>query len=454
LGRWTRRQLLDAGLLAATGAALPCCHMGWLRPPPFSPSLPRRTPWPEANAILDATALPAIPDAVFAVSGFGAKGDGRSDAAAAVQAAIDTCAGAGGGHVTVPAGRWLVGALRLRSRVDLHLEAGATLLFSDAPAKYPPVRTRFEGIECVNRSPMIYADRESDVALTGEGTLDASRAASWNQGGDREGVLEPLVARGVQPAQRDVTGRLRTSMVQPHRCARVLVQGVKLVGAQFWQLHPVLCRDVTIEGVTTSGGGPNTDACDPESCERVVIRQCSLPSGDDNVALKSGRDADGRRVGAPCRDVVVMNCQAEGRFGFLTLGSELTGGIENVYAHNLWTYGRGVARALWIKSNSRRGGAVRNVRVDSFRGVRLGSAVMRATMRYGGQTGEWPPSLDGIELSRFEVTGALRVLDLEGLPANPIGRVRLADSRFTDILDPVNRLVDAPAVVLENVVVG
>ena len=454
MGRWTRRRLLDAALLAAASAALPRCHLSWLRPPPFPPDLPPRTPWPEANAILDGTALPAIPDAVFAVTGFGAKGDGRNDEAAAVQAAIDACAGAGGGRVAVPAGRWLVGALRLRSRVDLHLEAGAALLFSDDPAKYPPVRTRFEGIECVNRSPMIYADGESDVALTGEGTLDASRAASWNQGGDREGVLEPLVARGVPPEGRDGTGRLRTSMVQPHRCARVLVQGVKLVGAQFWQLHPVLCRDVTIEGVTTSGGGPNTDACDPDSCERVVIRHCSLPSGDDNVALKSGRDADGRRVGAPCRDVVVMNCQAEGRFGFLTLGSELTGGIENVYAYNLWTYGRGVGSALWIKSNSRRGGAVRNVRVDSFRGQRLGGAVVRATMSYFGQTGAWPPSFEGIELTRLDVAGATRVLDLDGLPANPIGRVRLADSRFAGILDPVNRLVDAPAVVLQNVVVG
>jgi polygalacturonase len=354
--------------------------------------------------------------------------------------------------VRVPAGDWLVGALRLRSNVDLHLDSAATLRFSGDYKQYPSVLTRYEGIECVNRSPMIYAFGETNVALTGAGVLDAS-GTIWNSGADRA-ALEALVARGLPPEQRDVSGTLRTSFVQPYRCTNVLIQGVTLIGARFWQLHPTSCANVTIDGVTTTVSATNSDGCDPECCDGVVIKHSTLASGDDNIAIKSGRDADGRRVNVPCRNLVIINCQAEGRFGFLTIGSEQTGGVENVYAYNNWTYGQGVGQALWIKSNSRRGGFTRNVNVDTFTGANLRSGVAAVTMSYESQSGSYPPAFSDIKLSNVRVAGAPVVLDLQGLAGDPISGFSLRDSAFIDIGDAANRVSNVEGLDISNVTIN
>jgi polygalacturonase len=425
-----RREVLRAGALAAV---LPgCVFRGGSIPPPMPANAPRTTPWPEANRILATTLPPIFPARDFPVGSFGAKGDGKADDTAAFDRAIAACAASAGGRVVVPAGTWSVGSVRLRSNVELHLERDATLVFSDDPSLYPEVLTRYEGIECVNRAPPVYAFGAVNLALTGDGVLDASKTSAWNRGADREGVLEPLVAGGVRPEERRVTGRLRTSFVQFYRCANVLVQGVTLRGASFWQLHPVLCEGVVIDGVTTRVSGPNTDGCDPESCRRVVIRNCTFASGDDNIALKSGRDEDGRRLAAPCEDVVILHCQAEGRYGFLCLGSEMTGGIRNVYAYDNWTFGRGVGEALWIKSNSRRGGFVEGIYMDGFRGTGFRNAVVVVTAHYDDQNGAYPPHFGAMELSHFEVSDAPRLFDVDGAS---IGAMSVRNSSFSAISD-------------------
>jgi hypothetical protein len=426
---WSRRRILAVGTLGAAGAVIPGCWRAASIPPPLPPP-PRSTGYPAADAIVASTALPGIPPAIFPVEG--ARGDGRSEDTRPIQDAIVACHGHGGGRVVVPAGEFIVGALRLRSRVDLHVAAGATLKFSDNPERYPLVQTRYEGLECVNRSPMIHASGETDVAVTGSGRLDASATAAWNRGSDRAGVLAPLVARGVPPAHRIVAGKLRTAMVELVGCERVLIQGVTLAGSPFWQIHPTLCVDVTVEGVTTSDSGPNSDGCDPESCERVVIRGCTFACGDDNVALKSGRDEDGRRLAVPCRNVVIVGCQAEGRFGFITCGSEQSGGIENVFACANRSFGRGVGHALWVKSNSRRGGYTRNVNLSGFRG-RVLDSVASVTMRYDGQSGAFPPAFDGIHLRDLAVESSGAVLDLDGLEGSRIRNFTLSRSKFTDV---------------------
>jgi len=426
-----RRDMIRAVVLGAACAALPRCLRSATPPPPLL-APPASTPWPEADAILARTALPVIPPLSFAVASFGARGDGAADDTRALQAALDAAARAGGGRVVVEAGAFRVGALRLRSRVELHLDHGATLQFSEDPEQYPPVQTRYEGLECVNRSPMLHAAGETDVAVTGAGTLDASRTAAWNRGSDREGVLEPLVARGVPPERRMVVGKLRTAMVEMTGCARVRIQGVTLQGSPFWQLHPTLCTDVTVEEVTTRDSGANSDSCDPESCERVVIRGCTFASGDDNVAIKSGRDEDGRRIAVPCRNLVIVGCQAEGRFGFITCGSEQTGGIENVYAFANRSYGSGVGSAVWVKSNSRRGGHTRNLNVSGFRGHASGAAIF-VSMDYDGQSGSFPPAFDGIHLADFVVDGPAAVLDVKGSSRSPIRDFTLSDSTFTGV---------------------
>ena len=197
--RFGRRGLLQSGVLSVAGATIPSCWYRTATPAPL-PEAPRSTPWPQADAILAGTASPAIPSRTFPLAG--ARGDGDGDDTLALQRAIDGCHASGGGHVVIPRGVFLTGALRMRSRVDLNLSAGATLLFSEDSGRFPAVRTRYEGLECVNRSPMLYAWEETDLAVTGSGTLDASRTAAWNRGSDREGVLEPMVARGLAPGEQ------------------------------------------------------------------------------------------------------------------------------------------------------------------------------------------------------------------------------------------------------------
>ena len=235
-GRFTRRQLIKGGLAVAAVPLLP--GIASAAPRSYRVDVPP-LPWPAANDIVANTTIPTFPDRSFPITGYGAKNDGKTDNTAAIKKAIDACAAAGGGHVVVPAGSFLTGAVYLKSNVDLHLEKGAVLKFSGDASKFPNVLTRYEGIECINHSPMIYAYREKNIALTGSGTLDAAATSSWNKGSDRA-YLDTLVAKGTPPEKRVVPGSghtMRSTFVEPYACENVLIQGVTLKNSMFWQLH-------------------------------------------------------------------------------------------------------------------------------------------------------------------------------------------------------------------------
>jgi polygalacturonase len=443
----SRRQLLGLGIATVM---LP---RSWARADrrPFArtkavPSLP----WPAANAIVAATKLPSFADVMVDVANYGANGDGNTDNTAAFERAIEACHRSGGGHVVVPKGTYLIGAIYLRSHVDLHLDAGATLTFGADPTKFPIVLTRYEGIECMNRSPMIYAYGERNIAVTGAGTLDASRTADWNDGSDRD-YLESLIARGVtDPRRRVVPGsshRLRSSFIEPYRCDTVLIQGVTLRGAPFWQLHPTLCSNVTIDGVTTHADRGNSDGCDPECCDHVVITNCVFDDGDDNIAIKSGRDEDGRRIATPSHDIVIVDCTMTGRWGAISCGSEQTGGIENIYAYRCAARTKYV---LYIKSNTRRGGFTRNVRLDGVSGKDLTGAFALVQMDYHDQTGRHPPGFGDIELSNCTADHTPYALHITGLANSHIAGLAVRDSTFTHV-EHDNIITNVDDVQLTNV---
>ncbi len=375
-------------------------------------------PWQAARDIVNGIKPTQFPSATFDVTAYGAKGNGSTDNTAAFAAAITACNKAGGGHVIVPAGTYVTGAVYLKSNVDLHLNSGATLKFSGTASKFPTVLTRYEGIECMNRSPMIYAFGESNIALTGSGTLDAGGTSSWNKGSDRK-YLESLIAKGVtDPRKRVVPGSghsMRSTFVEPYNCDRVLIQGVKLKNPMFWQLHPTLCTNVIVDGVTTdpSTAHSNTDGCDPESTRGIVIRNCTLGAHDDNIAIKSGRDADGRRVNVPTENLVIYNCLMNGNWGAVTCGSEQTGGIRNVYAYKCDVTGA-TKFALYVKSNTLRGGFSQNINLDSIQG-NFDRSFVFVTTTYNGQTGSHPPMFGPFSIANSGCTSAPRVFDVSGL---------------------------------------
>ncbi|MFE5501510.1 glycoside hydrolase family 28 protein [Amycolatopsis japonica] len=445
-GRFSRRWLIKGGLAVAASPLLA----------PTASAAPA-LPWPAAEDIVARTKRPVVPDRTFSVLDFGAKGDGKTDNTAAIRKAIETANARGGGRVVVPKGTFVTGAVYLKSNVDLHLAAGAVLAFGSDASKFPNVLTRYEGIECVNRSPMIYAYKESNIAVTGKGTLDAAGTASWNKGKDRE-YLESLVAKGIPPERRIVPGSghaMRSTFVEPYSCDTVLIEGITLKNPMFWQLHPTLCRNVTIDGVRTdaSTAHSNTDACDPESCDHVVIVNSRLGAHDDNIALKSGRDADGRRVGVPCQNIVVANCVMDGNWGAITCGSEQTGGIRNVYAHRLTVTGE-TKYGLYVKSNTLRGGFTENVNLDSVSGTFVRSVVY-VLPDYNGQTGEQVPRFGPFTLSRSTGTKCGQAaFNVRGLPNSHVRGLRVSDCRFDGVANTENTLKHVDDLRFENTTIN
>lgn len=451
-------------MVGAAGAAVMAQYFG--QPPGAASPAPivlggrsRGLPWQEAVRILADTVVPRFPSATFAITDprYGAVGDGLVDNTTAIKSAIDDCSSQGGGHVVVPAGVYSTGAIHLRSNVDLHLEENAVLRFNGSVENYPLVLTRYEGIECVNHSPMVYAYRQTNIALTGCGALDASGTRPWNTGSNRAAILEPLVAANVPPEERVVPerGRLRTSFIEPYGCTNVLIQGVTLRQSQFWQLHPTLCRNVTVDAVTTGGtANSNTDGCNPESCDHVVVKNCTLEANDDCIGIKSGRDDDGRRLNTPCQSIVISGCKLQGPAGGIACGSEMTGGIRNVYAYDIQTYGRSVRYLLDVKSNTRRGGYAAGLHLDSILADHLRGAWAFAQMDYDGQRGSYRPSFKDWSIRRAVGDSDPEVLWLSGLADDPIRGLDVRDSRFTRISIPINLYSNVIDIRFDNVTIN
>jgi polygalacturonase len=469
--RLTRRELIRLGFVLCGGltlGALTDCvpqrppsgqPLAWPSPAATASPPPDDLPWREAKAIVAATTVPSFPDRFVFVTDppYSARPDGLADSTQAFKRAIEGCSSDGGGHVIVPAGVYSLGAVHLLDGVDLHLDQGATLVFSGNVADYPLVLTRYGGIECVNHSPMIYAYRQTNIALTGEGVLDASNTRSWNVGADVANVLEPLVTAGVPPEKRIVPehGTLRSSFVEPYQCTNVLLQGVTLRQSQFWQIHPTLCRNVTIDSVTTGNTrNYNTDSCNPDCCDHVFIKNCSFDGDDDSIAIKSGKDDDGRRVNTPCQNIVIYRCRVQGRGGGIACGSDMTGGVRNVYAYDVQTFGHSTVNMLSIKSNTRRGGYVENVNLHTIRADHLSGPWLSARMNYEDQTGSYPPVFADWTMSNVTGDSDPMVLDLNGLPGDEIRNVVLENANFTNIASPQNVYHDVADPIFRDVTIN
>lgn len=334
-----------------------------------------------------------------------------------LQNAIDECSGNGGGRVIVNAGvHHIDGPVVMKSNVCLHLRNGATLSFTGNPDSYlPAVFSRWEGTELYNRSSMIRAEYAENFAITGEGTAvinaNGGEMARWGMPGGKPDFVENIHGTHGETPEKDDVERLRTmgdnatdvekrvfgseSRLRPCaiefvNCQEILVEGVTLKDSPFWCIHPVYCKDVTIRNVTIDSHFPNNDGCDPESSERVMIENCTFRTGDDAVAIKAGRDADGRRVGRPAKNIVVRNCRFFSKCNGLCIGSEMSGGVSNVFLRNI-TVGD-VKNALLFKSNLDRGGYIENVFVDSIMISSAAGAVLRFETNYFGYRGGNCPS--------------------------------------------------------------
>jgi polygalacturonase len=462
-----RRTLLRYSALAGVGALTSPLWAGAANVSaaiarPAHPAGPRSGVDRAADRIVASVQRPRFPGRVFPVTRFGAAGDGVTDCTQAFAAAIAACNRAGGGHVIVPPGQFFTGAIHLLSDVDLHLEAGSTILFSQDPNAYlPVVFTRWQGIELMNYSPPVYSYGQHNIAITGQGTLNGQADANhwWNwknlETADFD-LLETMADDNVPVAQR-VFGAghfLPPQMIQPFLTDTVLIQGVTIVNSPFWHLNPNLCRNVTVEGVSISSSGPNTDGCDPESCHGVVIDGVTFNTGDDCIAIKSGRDADGRRVNVPSQNLVIQNCTFANGHGGITLGSEMTGGVENVYARDLTMNSANLQAGHRIKTNTLRGGYARNSNVYRITAGTVGGPLLLIQGNYDAQTGDFPPDITGITLADWTVDSCAGIWSLVGASAaDPVGTVTLDDLTITTST-AANSAQYVSNLVVEDVTVG
>jgi polygalacturonase len=409
----------------------------------------------------------------FLITKYGAAADGKTFATEAIRKAVEACHKAGGGRVVVPAGEFLTGAIHLKSNVNLHVSKGATLKFSTDPKDYAPlVFTRWEGMEMMGLSALIYAFEQTNIAVTGEGTLDGQAAnENWwfwkgnKEGGWREGMpnqkaarakLYELMEKGA-PAGERVFGAdsyLRPQFIQPYRCKNVLIEGVKIVNSPMWEVHPVLCENVTVRKLHVATHGPNNDGCNPESCRDVLIEDCLFDTGDDCIAIKSGRNEDGRRINVPSENIIVRNCVMKEGHGGITVGSEISGGFRNLFAENnrldspdLWT-------ALRVKNNASRGGKIENLYFRNTTVGQVSRAVVEIDFNYEeGAKGDFTPLVRNYVVENLTCTKGNRAVDLQGLDNAPIFDVVMKNCTF-DALDKPSIVKNVRGLRLENVRVG
>jgi polygalacturonase len=401
--------------------------------------------WDQVPAILARIRPPVFPKRDFEITRYGAAGDGAKDSSEAITRAIAACNQAGGGRVLVPAGTFLTGPVHLKSNVDLHLAAGATLRFLRDPKRYLPlVYSRWEGLECLNYSPFVYSDGQDNIAITGEGTLDGNcdcehwwpwkgrTNCGWSKGqpkqDDARNKLFEMGEKDVPLSQRRFGegAYLRPSFIEPVRARNVLIEGVTITNSPMFEIHPIFCSNVTVRNVKIASHGPNNDGCDPDSCRDVLIENTVFDTGDDCIAIKSGRNRDGRRVGVPSENIVIRGCTMKDGHGALTIGSEMSGGVRNVFAEDCQLDSPNLDQALRFKTNAMRGGTIENV---FFRNIRIGQiahAVLQIDFNYEeGRNGPEHPVVRNIDIRDVICRKAERALDVRGFPDAKIRNLRL-----------------------------
>jgi len=410
--------------------------------------------WDRVPEILARIRPPVFADRDFDITAFGAVGNGTIDCTDAFRRAIAACTAAGGGRVVVPPGRWLTGPIHLRSHVNLHVTRDATIAFHQDPSRYlPAVFTRWEGVELMGYSPLVYAFEQVDVAVTGEGTLDGQADSShwwpwkgntafgWVAGAPQQKPgrdrLFQMAERGVPVAERtfgDDGGYLRPQFIQPYRCRNVLIEGITIRNSPMWEIHPVLCENVTVRGVTVVTHGPNNDGCNPESCRDVLIERCHFDTGDDCIAIKSGRNADGRRLAAPSENIIVRDCRMKDGHGGVTIGSEISGGVRYVFAERCEMDSPNLDRALRFKNNAARGGVIEHVYMRDVTVGEVAHAVLAIDFHYEeGRNGAFTPVARHVEMRNVTSRKSEYGLYLRGFDDAPISDVRLIDCAFSGV---------------------
>ncbi|MBK1814950.1 glycoside hydrolase family 28 protein [Luteolibacter yonseiensis] len=415
--------------------------------------------------------VPVFPKKDFVVTEYGAKESG--DCSSSIEQAIAACHEAGGGRVVIPEGKWLTGKVHFRSNVNLHLEKGATLLFSDDPADYlPAVQSSWEGFECFNYSPLIYAFDCENVAITGGGKIEAEMG-TWKEWSGRPPAhmealkkLYTMASTNVPVIERQMAvgeNHLRPQFIQFNRCRNVLIEDITIRNSPFWTIHLLLCDSVVVRGLDIHAHGHNNDGIDPEMTRNLLVENCRFDQGDDAIAIKSGSNQDGWRLGVPTENIVIRGCTVIEGHQLVAIGSELSAGIRNVHVRDCRFVNEKYQpmNLLFIKTNHRRGGFVENIHMENIEAGRVRQSVLGIETDVLYQWKNLVPTyeeritkISGIHVSNIKVAETGIPFRIEGDKREPVTDVTLDGISIGRARGKKNDYVNAKDVKETNVRIG
>ncbi len=433
--------------------------------------------WNDTQKILESIKPPIFSSYTVSIDEFDAIADGKTINTQAIQNAIMHVHEMGGGTVTIPSGQYLTGSIQILSNVRINLqEKNSELCFTTDidETNYPLAYGHWECTPLWNYRALIYAIDAENIAVTGNGILNGQASENvwwdwthqiehaWSQSKPNLQIPASIRLRSMNDTGVDFDERvfgdgnfLRPNFIQLIRCQNILLQGVTILNSPMWQVNPVLCTNVTIRGMTLQSHGHNNDGVDPESCRYVLIEKNYFDSGDDCIAIKSGRDRDGREMGAPCQDIIIRDNIFSDGHGGIAIGSEMSGGVKNVFAENNIFDSPNLTYALRIKTNALRGGFIENVYFRNSSMKNVGHATVHITMNYAeGRRGDFVPKFKNITIENINSNNGLYGIYIEAFDDSPIEGLVLKNIKINNVANPIyTRNCDKNAFV-ENVVIN
>jgi len=398
------------------------------------------------------------PEKNFPITKYGAKADGKTDCTKAFRKAMAACAKAGGGHVVVPKGEWFTGPIHFQSNVDLHLEDGAVVRFSDNPADYlPAVFTTWEGVECYNYSPLVYAYECKNIKISGTGTLKP-KMDTWKAWYARPqahldaterlytwcSTLTPLTERYLTDLKES---NMRPHLIQFNRCQNVVLENFHIRQSPFWTIHLYMCNEGIVRGLDVYAHGHNNDGIDIDMTSNVLVENCQFDQGDDAVVIKAGRNQDAWRINRPSENIVVRNCTIHDGHVLLGIGSEMSGGVRNVWLHDCQVNKR-VMQGCYIKTNERRGGFVKNIFFENIH-LKAATSVLAIHTDVLYQWKKFPTyetrytDIEGIHVNNVTCDSAAIGIDIKGdshLPARDISVDKVTITKVSGSFIQINNV--------------
>ena len=419
--------------------------------------------------------IPIFPDRVFNIKDYDAvEGDSTVNNSAAINKAIIDCEKSGGGMVEIPEGQWYCGKIHFKSNVNLHLADDAMLIFSDNPQDYlPAVQSSWEGFECYNYSPLIYAFNCKNIAITGKGTLKA-KMGTWTKWFERSPAhleaskrLYHMAAKGVPVEKRQMAvgeNHFRPQFIQFNRCENFEIEDISIRNSPFWVIHLLHSKNGVLRGVNVSAHGSNNDGVDPEMMQNLLIENCIFDQGDDAIAIKSARNQDGWRLNTPSKNIVMRNCEIREGHQLTAIGSELSGGIENVYVHDCTFPHKEKTRLnnlLFIKTNRRRGGYVKNIYMENITAGKVRDGVLGIRVDKLYQWRDIVPTyeerltrIEGIHMKNIKLDEAMIAIDLIGEKEMPVKNITLENILVKKVDNKPRQIINVENIVEKNVILG